>query len=265
VELGSTLAGRQQAVLTAARTGATTGCARTWHGRDLAPATDDHPFPYLPGRSIPGFYLQWLLFVVAASVVVVRAAGGPLRGMARYVDLAFMGASFLLLETKNVVQFALLFGTTWLVNSLVFAGVLLSVLLAVEVARNVRLPRSPVLYALLAGALALAWAVPQESLLSLSVLPRFLAATGLAFAPIFLANLVFAQRFRSVGATTVAFAANLLGAMLGGVLEYLALVTGYRFLLVVVGGLYGLAFLSSGLLVRFAPGSAPATAPVRPS
>ncbi len=61
--------------------------------------------------------------------------------MLRYVDLAFMGAAFLLLETKNVVQFALLFGTTWFVNSLVFAGVLLSVYLAVEVARHVRLPR----------------------------------------------------------------------------------------------------------------------------
>ena len=41
-----------------------------------------------------------------------------------------MGAAFLLLETKNVVQFALLFGTTWFVNALVFAGILLTVLLA---------------------------------------------------------------------------------------------------------------------------------------
>ena len=38
-----------------------------------------------------------------------------------------MGAAFLLLETKNVVQFALLFGTTWFVNALVFAGLLVSV------------------------------------------------------------------------------------------------------------------------------------------
>ena len=42
----------------------------------------------------------------------------------RYLDLFFMGAAFLLLETKSIVQFALLFGTTWLVNSLVFAGIL---------------------------------------------------------------------------------------------------------------------------------------------
>ena len=48
--------------------------------------------------------------------------------MIRYTDLFCMGAAFLLLETKSVVQFALLFGTTWFVNALVFLGVLLSVL-----------------------------------------------------------------------------------------------------------------------------------------
>ena len=72
--------------------------------------------------------------------------------MVRYTDLAFMGAAFLLLETKNVVQFALLFGTTWFVNSLVFAGVLLSVYLAVELARHVRLPEPRKLYPLLLAA-----------------------------------------------------------------------------------------------------------------
>ena len=70
----------------------------------------------------------------------MRVAGGPLGAMGGYLDLFFMGAAFLLLETKNVVQFALLFGTTWFVNSLVFAGILLSVLAAVEIARRVRLP-----------------------------------------------------------------------------------------------------------------------------
>ena len=68
--------------------------------------------------------------------------------------------------------------------------------------------------------------------------------TAVAFAPIFLANLVFAQRFKSIGASTTAFGANLLGAMVGGALEYFALVTGFRFLLILVAVLYGLAFLT---------------------
>jgi hypothetical protein len=241
VEVGDPLAGRRQAVLTSGA-GASRSCNTRWSGKSLEAPTDDHPFPYLQSRTVPAFYLETLALMLAASLLLVRVAGGAFRGMSRYVDLAFMGAAFLLLETKNIVQFALLFGTTWFVNALVFTGVLLSVYAAIEVARHVRLPHPRLLYGALLLALIVAWAVPQSSLLGLSIVPRFFAATALAFAPIFLANLVFAQRFREVGSSTTAFGANLLGALAGGVLEYLALVTGYRFLLVVVAVLYGLAF-----------------------
>ena len=71
------------------------------------------------------------------------------------------------------------------------------------------------------------------------------AATALAFAPVYLANLVFAQRFAGVDMAGSAFAANLLGAIAGGAIEYIALITGYRFLLIVVGVLYALAFVTS--------------------
>ena len=82
--------------------------------------------------------------------------------MRPYVDLFFMGAAFLLLETSNVVRFALLFGTTWFVNALVFAGILASVYLAIEVARRIRFRHPAWLYVPLFAALAIAWAVPPE-------------------------------------------------------------------------------------------------------
>ena len=244
IELGDTLAARQQAVLTAGA-GATRNCDTPWNGERLQHPTDDYPFPYLQTRTIPSFYVQTLALMLAASLLLIRFAGGPFRGMRPYTDLALMGGAFLLLETKNVVQFALLFGTTWFVNSLVFAGVLLSVYAAIEAARHIQLPQPRRLYPLLLALLAVAWAVPQDSLLSLAPVPRFVAAVALAFAPIFIANLVFAQRFREVGSATTAFAANLLGAIVGGMIEYLALVSGYRFLLLVVGVLYALAFLTT--------------------
>jgi hypothetical protein len=236
------LGGRVLAVLTVHPGGPVAACTTYWHGPRLAPATDDHPFPYLPSASIPASFLWMLGAILLGSLLLIRLGGGRLTGVRSYIDLAFMGAAFLLLETKNIVQFALLFGTTWFVNSLVFAGVLLAVYLAVETARRVRLPRPPVLYGALIASLVLAWLVPQESLLSLPVIARFLAASALAFAPIFLANLVFAQRFSNVQNSGAAFAVNLLGAMVGGALEYLSLITGYRVLLIVIGVLYALAF-----------------------
>ena len=259
VELGDSLANRRQAVLTAGA-GAAVDCKTPWSPVKVSEPTDDYPFPYLQHRAIPPFYWHTLLLMLGASLLLIGvAAGGSMRVFGRmrsYVDLACMGAAFLLLETKNVVQFALLFGTTWFVNSLVFAGVLISVWLAVETARRIRLPHMATLYLALLAALFVAWEVPQESLLSLSPAPRFFAATALAFAPIYLANLVFAKRFAAVGSSTVAFAANLLGAIAGGLLEYLSLVTGYRFLLVLVAALYGLAFAAYRIIDR---GASPAT------
>ena len=248
---------RRLAVLTVHPGGPVAACTTYWQGPSLAPATDDHPFPYLRNPSIPSSFVRMLGAILLGSLLLIRLAGGRFTGMRSYIDLAFMGAAFLLLETKNIVQFALLFGTTWFVNSLVFAGVLLAVYLAVETARRVRLPRPPVLYGALIVSLAVAWLVPQEALLSLPVIPRFLAASALAFAPVFLANLVFAQRFADVHNSGTAFAVNLLGAMVGGALEYLSLITGYRVLLIVIGVLYGLAFVTGlrrGGGYRAAPG-----------
>jgi hypothetical protein len=247
VQVGRSIGARREAVLSLRTDGSAGGCTTTWQPsttQTMQPTTDDRPFPYLTDRTIPRFYLEMLGLILLVSILLVRVTAGPLRQMRPYVDLFFMGAAFLLLETKNVVQFALLFGTTWVVNAAVFAGVLLSVLAAIETARRFRLPRPVLLYVGLLAALVLAWVIPPAALLSLPVVPRFLAGVALAFAPIYLANLVFAQRFAKTGSSTVAFGANLLGAMVGGALEYLALVSGYRSLLIVVALLYGLAFLT---------------------
>ena len=200
--------------------------------------------------------------ILLASILLVRPASGPYRRMTGYADLFFMGAAFMLLETKNIVQFALLFGTTWLVNALVMAGVLVAVLAAVEVSRHVVVRRPALLYAALLAALVVAWAVPPESLLTLSPLPRFAVAVVIAFAPIFVANMVFAQRFRTTGDSGTAFGANLLGAILGGVLEYLSLIAGYRWLLVVVALLYGLAFITGRGHLRAVSREAPSGSPM---
>ncbi len=207
------------------------------------PATDDHPFPYLRTPSIPSFYLLALGFMLVISLLGVRAAGGPFRRMAPFADLFCMGAAFLLLETKNVVQFALLFGTTWFVNVFVFGGVLISVLLAVALSKRVIIRSTTGLYALLLVGVALNWLIPADALLELDAPPRLVLAVSLAFFPIFVANLVFASRFRDTERSVAAFGANLLGAMVGGMLEYASLLTGYRSLLILVALLYGAAFV----------------------
>ena len=225
-------------------------CEDTWErasivasGQEIpAPSADDRPFLYLKDASIPQLYLILIGLILAVSLIAIRVVGGPLRQMRGYADLFLMGMAFLLLETRSITTFALLFGTTWLVNALVFAGVLLAVLLAIEVTRRFS-PRRPWVIAALFISLAIAWLVPNAWLLTLPVPVRLLVAVALAFAPIFCANLYFTSRFKEAANPTAAFAANLFGAMIGGCLEYLSLLTGYRFLIIVAALIYLAAVL----------------------
>jgi SAM-dependent methyltransferase len=245
---------KHQAVVTVAVQQSSQACGSSYRPATaaVAPATDNAPFLYFRGGGIPQIYVWALLGILILSLLLVRTIGGPFRQMRPYADLFFMGAAFLLLETKNVATFALLFGTTWLVNALVFTGVLLIVLAAVETTRRFRTPPLPVVYAGVLAALALAWVVRPDHLLGLPFAPRLLAATVLAFLPIFLANVAFAKRFADTADSQEAFGVNLLGAIVGGCLEYAALVTGYDNLLIVTAVIYLIAF---GLLPRTARSS----------
>ena len=93
-------------------------------------------------------------------------------------------------------------------------------------------------YAVLLGSIALVWFIPPAALLGVPVPVRLLAAIGITFLPVFTANVIFASRFNDSKEPTTAFGMNLLGAMVGGCLEYLALLTGYQALLLIAAALY---------------------------
>lgn len=209
-----------------------------------APATDNWPFVYMPVPAIPTIYLGALVMVA-----VIALAGlllfAPRRSLARF-DWHFfaLGAAFMLLETRSLVTFALLFGTTWMVNSLVFFAILASVLLAILVNRRFRIMRVWPLYLLLFGTLLLNYLLPMQALLGIAEpAVRYSLASLLTFVPIFLANIIFSRSFRDTEAADIAFASNLLGIMVGGMLEYLALATGYQALLLPVIAFYGVALV----------------------
>jgi len=207
------------------------------------PATDDWPFLYLREPAFPGVYAGSLLLLAALAVAGVLIAM-PARTLRRFDwHMFFLGAAFILLETKSIVTFGLLFGSTWMVNSLVFFAILSSVLLAILLSARLRIRRPWILYAMLFGTLLLNYAVRPESLLLDVPALRYLVASVLIFAPVFVANVVFTRSFRDSEAADIAFASNLLGIMAGGTLEYFALLWGYRSLLLLALALYLIAAL----------------------
>jgi hypothetical protein len=216
------------------------------------PATDDWPLMYLRAPAFPAPYMFGLAMVgvIALGLIFGLAPSSARKGFNGH--MFFLGAAFMLLETRSLVTFALLFGSTWLVNSLVFFAILCSVMLAVFLSARFPLRPSPPLYAVLVAALVIAYLVPQDAFLSIDNVPlRYASASIVAFLPVFLANLVFAGSFKGTGPTAdVAFASNLIGIMLGGMLEYASLLIGYRHLLLIVLAFY---LVSAWLLRRRAP------------
>jgi hypothetical protein len=221
-------------------------------GREPTRATDDWPFLYLFDPVVPPDYLISLgivgLVSLGAVVLVLRFARkgseeGERESGGRLSAFFFMGAAFLLLETRSVATFGLFFGSTWATNALVFAAIHVSVLLAIWVAAHFPNPPRAVLFGALSVSLLVAWAVPLDALMARDAAVRAVLVSSIAFLPIFCANVLFASFFRGAkeGATSYAF--NLLGGMLGGMLEYTSLLLGYRALIGLAAVFYLLALL----------------------
>jgi hypothetical protein len=208
-------------------------------------ATDDWPFVYMPVPTIPNLYIVALIvLLIIAFLLVFIAVPRPVLQRFDW-HFFFLGVAFMLLESRSLVTFALLFGSTWMINSLVFFAILSSVLLAVLFNAKFQVKNLWILYTILFVLLVLNYFISLDNFLNISSIPlRYSLASLLAFAPIFTANIVFSHAFRDSFSADIAFASNLLGSVIGGILEYLALAFGYQSLILVVIFFYLLAFVT---------------------
>ena len=209
------------------------------HHRDpgIEPASDDWPFLYLRDRHIPKHYILTLLLILAASVAVVAPTVRRAEGRWSW-QFFLLGAGFMLLETKSITQFALLWGSTWVVASLAIASVLVMALAANFVVSRREIRRPWAVGAVLLALLGLNYLVPVGRLAFDSLLAESLIYAVLGFSPIFCAGLLFGSAIKHSTSLPRDYGTNLLGAMAGGVAEYLALVTGYGALIGVVALCY---------------------------
>jgi SAM-dependent methyltransferase len=187
-------------------------------------STDAWPFLYLEGRMVPGTVLWAAAVVILVTIGLVSLF---FRGDVRFDrHLFFLGAGFLLVETRTIAQLGLLFGTVWRVSALTIGFILAIILLAnAFVEKRGALPRLP-LYILLAIGLTANYLVPTGAVLGAGLVARLLMAAFLVL-PLLFASLIFASSIRERKALPPALASNLVGAVLGGVLENAAMVVGF--------------------------------------
>ena len=206
--------------------------------------TDNWPFLYLSRPSVPGHYFRILAMIFVVAVFGVKAAvGGSLFRDIRPV-MFFLGAAFLLLETKSITEFSLLFGSTWTVNLFVILGILVVILLAnLLVLRFPALPRRIFFVGLLL-ALLLCYGIPIKELLEENPVTRDLVTMIFTGLPILFAAGLFASCFQQETESAVALGWNLLGAVVGGLLEYSSMFLGIKALYLVALCLYTAAGVS---------------------
>jgi hypothetical protein len=215
------------------------------HERDpsIEPATDDWPFLYLQNRHIPQHYIVALgvvLIVSAVSVFLTLGLTGAAsaRGQRWPWQFFLLGAGFMLLETKSIIQFALLWGSTWVVASLAIASVLTMALVANFIVARTTIVRPWLVAGVLVALLALNYVIPIGRIAFDSRVAESFFYAALVFSPILCAGLLFGSAIAKSTALTRDYGTNLLGAMVGGVGEYLSLATGFRALLIVIAVCY---------------------------
>jgi len=211
------------------------------------PVTDDWPYVYLRGHTVPRTYLTVSLILLVFAFLATRKSLEPGKSSTWY--FFFLGAGFLLLETQMISRLALYFGSTWQVNCVVLTAILGVLLLSNMLAQ--KFPVFPLgwLYAFLILALLGIYFAPWDSI------PLGARATGTLLAgayciPIFVAGVIFADTFRASPNKSAAFGSNIIGAVAGGLAQNLSFVIGLKALLLLAAMFYGLA----AFFALFSPG-----------
>jgi spermidine synthase len=227
-------------------------------------ATDDWPYIYLETPRIPPLFFLFLFVLLILFWRGLRwGVKGP--GMFQAWDRShwhflFLGAAFMLLEVQNISKAAVVLGNTWQVNAVIISAILVLILLANLIAA--RLPRLPLtlVYLLLWGSCLGLYGVDLARFAFLPYVVKAVVVGALSSLPILFSGIVFIRSFVAVPRKDTVLGANLLGALIGGLLQTITFLTGIKALLLIVAALYFLAWLTrpaAGVSQSAAPEAAP--------
>lgn len=204
-------------------------------------STDNWPYLYLEHNRVPTLCLVVLAIMMVASLAIVWAIEPAVRRPNAH--FFFLGAGFMLLETRSITQMALLFGSTWIVNAIVFGAILLTIFLTNWMVMANKAPGRRISYLCLFVMLILGYFFPFTRLLELAFLPRLAAAALVIGLPIAWASFIFSRSFRDAQQINVVFGSNLLGVVFGGCLEYTSNIFGLNALYPIALLLYAASLL----------------------
>ncbi len=207
------------------------------------PTTDDWPYVYHHGHSIPRAYYSVSAVILIMALYLVGPFFTPKKRSTWQFFL--LGAGFLLMETQLVSRLALYFGTTWLVNCIALTGILTVLLLSNVYVERRRPANLGIYYALLCATLVINFAIPWTRVPGSGTQVGVLICFAYCV-PFFFAGIIFTESFRRFAGRSSAFGANMLGAVAGGLAQNLSFIVGMKALLLIAAVVYvGAALLQT--------------------
>lgn len=210
--------------------------------------TDDWPYLYVQPDIV-----DWVYILVVAEIVLLSIFAARKFLLSKldlsYWQMFFLGSAFLLLELHAISFLSLLYGSTWLTAAIVINGILLMIFLAnllvLKVGASIT-KRQSLIYACLFLSIAINYFLPFDQILKNASGGNFLhyfLVTFVTILPMGVAGVLFSSAFSQTKDSAKALAFNLLGAVFGGLLEYLSNYFGIRALELVAFALYLASFI----------------------
>lgn len=207
--------------------------------------SDDWPFFYLEKKMFPRTYLVLLALVLGIAFLLVRQFLPAQTWQPSLLPFFCLGAGFMLVETKAITELGLLFGNTWQVVGITIVSVLVMAYLANLLAARWQRQVLTLAFSGLLCVLLLGYAISlHESIQAASLSEKLLLVTILV-GPLFFSGIVFSTLLKGAKNISAIMSYNLMGAMLGGVLEYNSMQFGFSSLYLIAFLLYGLAWVSA--------------------
>lgn len=210
-------------------------------------ATDDWPYIYLDSPRIPALY--YLLIGLMALLLYHSSKKWKVTNLVTRWDRShwhffFLGAAFLLLEVQNISKASVVLGNTWQTSAVIVSGVLTMVLLA-----NWTVHRFPgiqinIIYTAL---IVISLSLYFVDLAQFAFLPyglKALVVGSLTTLPMFFSGIIFIKSFAMMEEKDEALGANMVGSLVGALIQSVTFVVGIKALLIIVASLYLLSLVT---------------------
>ena len=215
--------------------------------------TDDWPYLYLDSRRIPilyyllGFLLVALFFYTKWRFELAEVTANWTRS---HWHFFFLGAAFLLLEVQNISKASVVLGNTWQVNGVIISGILIMILLANLIAARFPNISLRLVYLGLIGSCIGLYFIDLAGFAPLPYGQKAAIVALLTALPVLFSGMVFIRSFAAVDGRDKALGANMMGSLVGGLLQSVTFITGIKALLLIVALLYLTAMLCDAQFKR---------------